>query len=194
MSHPTDLRYAGQPINQSMPQSSPGHPAGLPIRHGETVTNIDPLGNILPPERGNYTVAPGLAAQAARDAEAPKSAVSDAIAEVAAPAEYPEGCPEFRPLHRLGFAEKARAFELYEVVQQTGKEIGSPKKGDELDGARAAAYYRLLAKIDDFLGFVAVDKAIYEAWDGRINETVFGLAWTAYQGTAQPGEAASSSS
>lgn len=189
MTHPTDLRY-----NQSLPMQLPAE-VGNPIRRGETVTNIDPLGNILPPERGEYTVAPGLAAQAARDAEALKPAMSDVVAEEAKPpVEFPEGCPKFRPLTSLGFLEKAEAFELYDVVQKTGKAMGTPKKGEELDGARAAAYYRLLAKIDSFFSFVAVDKEAYEVWEGRTNEEMFGQAWNAYQGNTQPGEADSSSS
>jgi len=192
MSRPTDLRY-----NQSLPMKLPEPEIGNPIRRGDTVTNIDPLGNVIPAPgevletHGGYTVAPGLAAQAAKEAEGPKPGISDVIAEEAVPARYPDGCPAFRPLHRLGFKEKAEAFELYDVVQKTSKTIGSPKKGDELDAKRAANYYRLLAKIDEFLSFVAIDKEAYENWPGRTDETLFGQAWNAYQGDAQPGEAAS---
>lgn len=188
--HPTDMRY-----NQSLPMQlpAPEPEVGNPIRRGDTVTTIDPLGNVIP-EHGGYTVAPGLAAQAAKEAEGPKPAVSDVIANEAEPPQFPAGCPEFRPLHRLGFLEKAQAFELYDIVAKTSESMGSAKKGDQIDGQRAAAYYRLLAKIDEFLLFVAVDTAAYESWEGRTDETLFGQAWSAYQGNAQPGEAASSSS
>jgi hypothetical protein len=189
MSHPTDLRYTGgQPYNRSEPM-----PTGEPIRRGDTVTNVDPLGNAIP-EAGGYTVAPGLARQAELEARGPQPAISDAIAEDAVPPEYPAGCPRFRPLTHLGFAEKAEAFDLYDLITELGKSVGSPKKGDELDAKRAAGYYRILAQIDTFLSFVAVDKDEYLAWEGRHDDTMFGLAWTAYQAGAQPGEAASSSS
>lgn len=196
MSHPTDLRYAGQPYNRSEPMPSPSHPAGLPVRHGETVTHIDPLGNVVPApgEAPKYLVPPGLAKRAELEAEAPKPAASDAIAEDAAPPEYPEGCPKFRPLTHLGFAEKAEAFDLYDIIQEMGKKSDAPKKGDQIDARRAAAYYRILDQIDRFLAFVAVDKDEYARWEGRHNDALFGQAWAAYQGNAQPGEAASSSS
>ena len=198
MSHPTDLRYAGQPQNRSEPMPSPSHPVGLPVRHGETVTNIDPLGNVIPAPgespAGTYILPPGLARKAELEAEAAQPAASDAIAEDAAPPEYPAGCPRFRPLTHLGFAEKAEAFDLYDLIQEMGKSVGTPKKGDEIDAKRAAGYYRILAQVDRFLSYVAVDKAEYEQWEGRHDDTLFGQAWTAYQAGAQPGEAASSSS
>lgn len=199
MSHPTDLRYTGgQPYNRSEAMSSPSHPVGLPVRHGETVTNIDPLGNTIPgpgeEQVGTYLLPPGVARQAALEAEAPKAAASDAIAEDAAPPEYPAGCPRFRPLTRLGFAEKAEAFDFYDLIQEMGKKEGTPKKGDEIDAKRAAGYYRILAQVDTFLSYVAVDKDEYLAWEGRHDDTLFSQAWTAYQAGAQPGEAASSSS
>ena len=198
MSHPTDLRYAGQPQNRSEPMPSPSHPVGLPVRHGETVTNIDPLGNVIPDPgespAGTYILPPGLAAQAARDAEAAQPATSDVIAEDATPPSYPAGAPLFRPLTHLGFLEKAEAFELYDAVQEMINSVGVPKKGEEVDSKRAAAYYRVLAKIDSFLSYVAVDKVEYAQWEGRHDDTMFGQTWGAYQAGAQPGEAASSSS
>lgn len=200
MSHPTDLRYTGgQPYNRSEPMpGSSGHPVGLPVRRGETVTNIDPLGNTVPApgeeQIGTYRLPPGVAKRAELEAEAPKAATSDAVAEDAAPPEYPAGSPRFRPLTHLGFAEKAEAFDLYDLIQEMGKSVGTPKKGDELDAKRAAGYYRILAQVDQFLSYVAVDRAEYEQWEGRHDDTMFGQAWAAYQAGAQPGEAASSSS
>lgn len=188
MSHPTDMRY-----NQSLPMQLPlpEPEVGNPIRRGDTVTNIDPLGNVIP-EHGGYTVAPGLAAQAAREAEGPKPATSDMIAQDAAPAQYPAGAPKFRPLHRLGFLEKASAFDLLDVIQEA--QANMPVKGEGVSGKRAAAMYRVLAKMDDFLASVAVNTDEYLAWDGRHDDVLFSQTWAAYQGDAQPGEAGSSSS
>jgi len=178
--------------NSSLPMQLPAE-VGNPVRRGDTVTNIDPLGNIVP-EHGGYTVAPGLAAQAAREAEGPKPQLSDVIAQDAAPPEFPPGCPEFRPLYKLSFLDKAAAFELFDAVEEVGKTEIMPKKGEPVSGRQAAVMYRALAKIDDFLMFVAVDKEAYSSWEGRHNDTMFSQAWAAYQARMQPGEAVSSSS
>lgn len=187
MSHPTDMHH-----NPSLPMQLPAE-VGNPVRRGDTVTNIDPLGNIVP-EHGGYTVAPGLAARAAKEAEAPKPAASDALAEDAAPPEFPPGCPEFRPLHRLSFLDKAAAFELFDAVEEIGRSGGLPKKGESVSGRQAATMYRALARIDDFLMFVSVDKDAYANWEGRHNDTMFSQTWAAYQARMQPGEAVGSSS
>lgn len=108
---------------------------------------------------------------------------------------WPDGAPELRPLMRLPFGERARAMDLMDEVQTLAAQLEKLQKSDaDVTPATAALMYRTYAKLDELLSSVAVDRAAYEAWDGRWDDTLFGQLWAAYQARMNPGEASRSSS
>jgi len=176
-------------------------PAPTDLRYGETVTQVDPLGNQIRhapapvPQNGNFSLPPGTAQQAAQQVE-PQPTIIDSIASDAQAAqqkvEFPEGAPKLRAIHQLPFRERATAMRLFGELQK----IEGPEQGTEPTFDQIANMYEGLACIDDFLASVAEDAAAYRAWvAGPGNdESKFSQLWNAYSAQRQPGEASSSSS
>jgi hypothetical protein len=178
------------------PRNTPA-PAPTDLRYGETVTQIDPLGNPIRhapvPQNGNFSLPPGTAQQAAQQVE-PQPTIIDAIASdaKAAKAEFPPGAPKLRAIHQLPFRERATAMRLFGELQK----IEGPVEGTEPSFDQIAGMYDGLARIDDFLASVAENADAYRAWvAGPGNdEGLFSQLWNAYAAQRQPGEASSSSS
>ena len=185
--------------NQGPRQAPAPAPAPTDLRYGQTVTQVDPLGNPIRqapvPQNGNFSLPPGTAQQAAQQAEA-QPTIIDAIASDAEAAqqkvEWPEGAPKLRAIHQLPFRERATAMRLFGELQK----IEGPEKGVEPTFEQVANMYEGLARIDDFLASVAEDPGAYRAWiAGPGNdEGKFSQLWNAYSAQRQPGEASSSSS
>lgn len=124
--------------------------------------------------------------------------------------EYPEGAPEFYPLHRMPFRQRGEATRRYGALQAYLKahpeltkaaekpdEDPEPEGEDvdaEVDMDTAADSYEMLALMDEFMQAAAVDQAAYVAWPDKVDAGVFLKTWAAYQAATQPGEASSSSS
>ena len=182
-----------------------GHVSRPDVRYGDTVTQVDPLGNPIPAQYQqpvpaqqyspgqNFSLPPGTAQQAAQRPE-PQPTIIDAIASDAEPAKVdpPEGAPSLRPIHRLPFRQRATAIRLFSELQK----IQGPAEGEAPSFEHAADMYEGLARIDDFLATVADDADAYRAWVAGpgADETKFAQLWNHYSSQAQPGEASSSSS
>jgi hypothetical protein len=136
----------------------------------------------------------------------PKSSLVDQMGEdAAAPAEYPVGAPEFRPL--LDVRPRGRRAEFKRVLAQIAEQSPALRAGQAVvekikaDGEREAAMFRLSADMDELfelvesaLRLVAVDPAKFDAWAAQANDEDLQTTWAVYQSEGQPGEASSSSS
>jgi hypothetical protein len=200
----------------SRPMNVYGEPTRHPepdVRYGETVTNVDPLGNLVPepgepfytPEpvrHPRYLVPPGLARQAAAEAAAeakPETAsMVDAVAEdTKAKTEWPENCPAMRPLFKLPFRQRGTAMKLFREIEKSQAAMPEREEGDPVTLEYMEATYENLARMDDFLVTCAVDPDAYRAWvlDGAgAEEGIFVQFWNAFTERMQPGEAYGSSS
>lgn len=110
--------------------------------------------------------------------------------------EFPPGAPAFTWIMKLPFRERAAAARQYSQLEAAlrANKDAMPAKGKEVSLSEAAGLYEVLGAMDDFLASVAVDRAAYEVWDGRLDEAIFIQTFNAYEQVSQTPEASSSAS
>lgn len=158
-------------------------------------TEPDPAPDERPePEPVRWSVPSGTAEAAKAQHAKPTSteeSVVDALQRDVDPPAWPEGAPELRPYMRLPFERRADFLEQLDPIWEKYRSL--PSKGS-IGPKEAAAMYRTLAEIRDFLRPLATDEAAYDTWIEESSDNQFMGLFAAYFAGSQPGEAARSSS
>lgn len=131
-----------------------------------------------------------------------KPSAVDALQDDAAPAQMPEGAPEFRSYLRLPFRKRARFYRSFASLQDKQEQVSKldrkqkTKKGltkEEMADA-AGQFYEVLGEMEDLLRIAAVDPEVFETWMENVEDEEFQRTFSAYVQWSQPGEASSSDS